>query len=119
MKKYIFTESQIKTIIDNQINEQVNPSMGSSVTLTLSGAISDRSFYDGVVKKLRTQTCTVLTVKGKPSKGKMLITPNMMILPHDAIRFNVGDEILIAGTTGSQATLYVQNGKLIASVVSD
>jgi hypothetical protein len=114
--KYIFTESQIKKIIDNQLNEQQS-SMGGSLTTSISQAVSDRSFYDGLVTKLRNQTCTVVgPVKGKPAKGGVLITQNMTILPKDSLTFKPGDEIMIQSPSIKQATVYAQNGKLMVSV---
>ena len=116
MKKYIFTESQVKKIIDSQLSEQQS-SLGSSVTSSISQLVSDREFYNGLVTKLRGQSCTVLTVKGKPTKGSELLTPKMNILPKDSLTFKTGDEILIKTPSNAQATIYTQNGKLMASVM--
>ena len=43
MKKYIFTESQVKKIIDNQINEQVGTFSGDEKTAIDAGT---KSFLD-------------------------------------------------------------------------
>ena len=117
--KYIFTESQIKKIIDNQLNEQqMQSAVGGALTSSISQVVSDRSFYDGLVKQLRGQTCTVVApVKGKPTKGSELITQNMTILPGDKLTFKSGDEIMIKSPNVKGATIYAQNGKLIASVM--
>ena len=41
----------------------------------------------------------------------------MNILPKDSLTFKTGDEILIKTPSNAQATIYTQNGKLMASVM--
>lgn len=56
MKKYIFTESQIKMVIDNQINEEfTTPPSKSSISGTIRKAQTIQSHID-IIKKLKTQT---------------------------------------------------------------
>jgi hypothetical protein len=50
MKKYIFTESQIKKIIDNQLNEEMSPSKVSSVSGTIRKASSVQDDVDTIIK---------------------------------------------------------------------
>jgi hypothetical protein len=50
MKKYIFTESQIKKIIDNQLNEEMSPSKVSSVSGTIRKAPSVQDDVDTIIK---------------------------------------------------------------------
>ena len=129
MKKYIFTESQIKKIIDSQLNEQhtKNP-VGGGVTSSISQFIISNSLYANnkqLINKLRSLTYTVLTVDGKPTKGNMLITKGMVIKPNDLITLKPnsgnprslvydGDRLLLASTknSGTQINLNVENGKL-------
>jgi hypothetical protein len=54
MKKYIFTESQIKKIIDNQINEGISSPSVSKASSTIRKAQTIQSDID-VIKKLKTK----------------------------------------------------------------
>lgn len=54
MKKYIFTESQIKMVIDNQINEEISTPRTSSISGTIRKAQTIQSNID-IIKKLKTQ----------------------------------------------------------------
>lgn len=53
MKKYIFTESQIKTIIDSQLNEEMSLSKVSKASGTIRKAGTIQSNID-IIKKLKT-----------------------------------------------------------------
>lgn len=55
MKKYIFTETQIKKIIDNQLNEEISSPSVSKVSGTIRQAQTIQSNID-VIKKLKTKT---------------------------------------------------------------
>jgi hypothetical protein len=54
MKKYIFTENQIKKIIDNQLNEEVSTSRTSSVSGTIKNATTIQGTIN-IIKRLKTQ----------------------------------------------------------------
>jgi hypothetical protein len=54
MKKYIFTESQIKKIIDSQLNEQMSPKTMSKVSGAIKTATTTQSNID-IIKRLKTQ----------------------------------------------------------------
>ena len=133
MKKYIFTENQIKKIIDNQLNEDfTNPSVGGGVTSSISRLILDNPSYANnkqLLNKLRSLTYVVLTVDGKPMKGNKLITKNMEIAPNESITLKPssgnprslvydGDRLLLASKNNSeiQVNLNVENGKLYGSL---
>jgi len=50
MKKYIFTESQIKKIIDNQLNEEISSSKVSTASGTIRKAPSVQDDVDTIIK---------------------------------------------------------------------
>ena len=54
MKKYIFTEGQLKKIIDSQLSEQMSPSKVSTASGTIRKAPSVQDDID-TIKKLRKQ----------------------------------------------------------------
>lgn len=54
MGKYIFTESQIKKIINSQLDEQMSPKTGSKISGTIKNAITIQGNID-IVKRLKTQ----------------------------------------------------------------
>lgn len=54
MKKYIFTENQIKKIIDNQLNEEISTPRTSSTSGTIKNATTIQGNID-IVKRLKTQ----------------------------------------------------------------
>ena len=113
--KYVFTENQVKKIIDTQINEQ-QMNVGSSITSSTSHLVSDKSFYQGMTNDLRKQTFTVtLVVSGKPIKTKtnQLLTKDMVIRPDDLLTFKPGDQIEVVSRSGSHVRIYGQNGRLM------
>jgi hydroxymethylpyrimidine pyrophosphatase-like HAD family hydrolase len=121
MKKYIFTESQIKKIIDNQLNEELSTSnvvasSNGAVTSSISQVISDDPFYKQMVRNLRNESCTIFLVTGRPTKGNVLLTKNMTIQPTDMLTFRNGDSILVKSASVNQATISAENGKLVASI---
>ena len=66
MKKYIFTENQIKKIIDTQLNEEVSTPGTSSISGTIRKAQTIQSNID-IIKKLKTNTVK-LKILGFTSK---------------------------------------------------
>ena len=52
--KYIFTENQIKKIIDSQLNEQMSPKTTSKVSGTIKNASTIQGDID-IIKRLKTQ----------------------------------------------------------------
>jgi hypothetical protein len=50
MKKYIFTEGQLKKIIDSQISEQMSPSKVSTASGTIRKAPSVQDDVDTIIK---------------------------------------------------------------------
>ena len=116
--KYIFTESQVKKIIDNQLNEQ-QTSVGSSVTSSISHMVSGKKFYSGMTNGLRRQNFTVVLVNsGKPTisiekKGIQLLTKGMKILNTNLLTFKPGDEIQAVSDSNSHVIIYAKNGLLM------
>ena len=116
--KYIFTESQVKKIIDNQLNEQ-QTSVGSPVTSSISRMVSGKKFYSGMTNGLRRQNFTVVLVNsGKPTisierKGIQLLTKGMKILNTNLLTFKPGDEIQAVSDSNSHVIIYAKNGLLM------
>jgi len=50
MKKYIFTETQIKKIIDNQLNEEISTSKVLTASGTIRKAPSVQDDVDTIIK---------------------------------------------------------------------
>jgi hypothetical protein len=119
MKKYIFTESQIKKIIDSQINEQT---MGSTVQ---KGNLStmqynmvnnkDPKFVDQIKKQGKLQVTNFeesgkgIFLKGE--KGVVKISKGQIITPQTEITLPMSSRIFISGMGISQGEItYGQNG---------
>jgi hypothetical protein len=120
MKKYIFTESQIKKILDNQINEQDN-SIGG-VKTSVSRLVSSRTFYDS--KLLNNLTYKVLSIDhGTPMINNKLITIGTTIHPMDVLTFKQGEEIKVSNMNPKggfhYVSLYMNKGQLTADVTSN
>ena len=92
MRKYIFTESQLKKILDNQINEQQQPNQ--VIKSSVSKMTSYRSFYNQ--SGLNTFTYRVNNVKGKPMMNANPISIHSVITPHDTLTVHLGDEIMVS-----------------------
>ena len=139
MKKYIFTESQIKKIIDNQLNEDFTTSAvggNGGVTSSISHFVLDNQAFSkdkGLLNKLRSLTYVVLTVEGAPTirkNNKLLkITKGMRIAPNDVITLKPssgnpqslvydGDRVLLMSATNSSTQIYInaENGKLVGGL---
>jgi hypothetical protein len=118
MKKYIFTESQIKKIVDNEINEQM---MGSAVQ---KGNLStmeynmvnnkNPKFVDQIKKQGKLKVIDFEeSGKGiflKGGKGVVKISKGQIITPQTEITLPMSSRILISGMGISQGQItYGQN----------
>ena len=132
MKKYIFTESQIKTIIDSQLNEEMSAPAVSKASGTIRKAGTIQSDKD-IIKKLKTKTVKLVilgfrsdvsnsdvynrnykapTVVGsiagipldKNAKGKQFDNDTMITLNNGAT--------LYFGVVGAESHLAIANGGL-------
>ena len=120
MKKYIFTESQIKKILDNQLNEQHTPMDG--VRTSIRNLKSSRSFYDS--KLLNNLTYKVISIThGKPQINSKPIVIGTTIRPNDILTFNQGDEIVVSNVNPKggfhYVSLYMNQKQLMADVTSN
>jgi len=118
MKKYIFTESQIKKIVDNEINEQMMGSMvqkGNLSTMEYNMINNkDPKFVDQIKKQGKLQVIDFQeSGKGiflKGGKGLVKISKGQIITPQTEITLPMSSRIIISGMGISQGQIaYGQN----------
>jgi hypothetical protein len=118
MKKYIFTESQIKKIVDNEINEQMMGSMvqkGNLSTMEYKMVNNkDPKFVDQIKKQGKLQVIDFQeSGKGiflKGGKGLVKISKGQIITPQTEITLPMSSRIIISGMGISQGQIaYGQN----------
>jgi hypothetical protein len=116
MKKYIFTESQIKKIIDNQLNEQT---MGSA---TMGGTLVDMD-YENVKPELISSIKTngKFQVIGVDSTGKGIMVNGMptakgqIITPKTSITIPMSSYLYVSGMGLPKASISFGTNKLLFS----
>ena len=124
MKKYIFTENQIKTIINSQLNEQITNHMSNSPmikgTLANIQINGDRYLGDGsdLVKIARSGKFKVLHIVGEAKlNGKWFNTEtvqkqSVIVTNQTIIEMREGCHLLMSGAGQDEADVWAENGKL-------
>jgi|LauGreDrversion4_2_1035121.scaffolds.fasta_scaffold07334_4 hypothetical protein len=109
MKKYIFTESQIKKIIDTQINEQ-NSMCGEGL---LKNAIIDDE-KPNIREKIKTGKFKVIEIKGDVKlNGKKYdmssVQKGIIITPNTTISICSGSSMIMSGMGLPECGVFQKN----------
>jgi hypothetical protein len=129
MKKYIFTENQIKTIINSQLSEQLSEqSNHMSNTPMVKGTLAniqidptgDRYLGSGadLLKIARSGKFKVLHIVGEARlNGKWFNTEsvqkqNVIVTSQTVIELHEGNHLLMSGAGQDEADVWAENGRL-------
>ena len=122
--KYIFTENQVKKIIDNQLNEDAisgmvkstgmnTPSVGGLIKSSIRKSKSGNMYATSEAKQ---KTYLVTDVKGSPkSNGVVIIKNKTKLNPDDILEFSPNDEVTMRDPSQKQ---YLQVVNLYINQIS-
>lgn len=100
MKKYIFTESQVKKIISNEINEQVSPQSNCVETVLKNSILENKT--PQLLKALASGKFKVTDIvgdvklNGKPY-DRNLVQKGIVLTPETTVTICVGSSIIMSG----------------------
>lgn len=122
MKKYIFTESQIKKVISNVVNEQI-PTKGKCMESLFKNVIVQGNDQE-TVNKIKTNRFKVININGtvnlngKPYNQSSLKN-TVIITPDTTINICIGSSLVISGAGfGEAGVVYNQKGVMFIPQVA-